>query len=96
VGTPTPPLGTGLPITPAIAEVDLADGDTLLLYSDGLLEAHAPDRTVDPMDLPDLLARVGTLELGDGLVSVCSELVGGPGQGRDDLAILAARRKAVV
>jgi serine phosphatase RsbU (regulator of sigma subunit) len=85
-------LGTGLPLDPCSDEVDVAAGDTLLLYSDGLLEAHAPARLIDPRDLPALLSPLGRLELGQVLDSVRSRLVGGPGDRRDDLAILAARR----
>jgi hypothetical protein len=92
VGKASPPLGTGLPLDPCSDEVDVAAGDTLLLYSDGLLEAHAPARLIDPRDLPALLSPLGRLELGQVLDSVRSRLVGGPGDRRDDLAILAARR----
>jgi serine phosphatase RsbU (regulator of sigma subunit) len=95
VGTPTPPLGTGLPIEPAPDAVDVAVGDTLVLYSDGLLEAHAPQRLVDPSELPALLGAIGALELERAVVGMRSELVGQAGDGRDDLAILAARRVAV-
>ncbi len=44
--TPSPPLGLQLPVerlAPVVGEVHLQAGDSLLLYSDGVLEARSPD-----------------------------------------------------
>jgi hypothetical protein len=68
----------------------LAPGDALALYTDGLLEAHAPDRTVTPQEMIDKLEAASpklaqqTIDELIGLVDLNADV-------RDDIAILAAR-----
>jgi Stage II sporulation protein E (SpoIIE)/GAF domain len=68
----------------------LAPGDALALYTDGLLEAHAPDRTVTPQEMIDRLEAVSPKQAQQaideliGLVDLHADV-------RDDIAILAAR-----
>ena len=51
VGEPAPPLGvrSGLELTDH--EAELAPGDAVILYTDGLTDAYAPAKTVTPADL---------------------------------------------
>ncbi len=68
----------------------LAPGDALALYTDGLLEAHAPDRTVTPQEMIHRLEASSpqqaqqTIDALIGLVDLNADV-------RDDIAILAAR-----
>ncbi|HTZ65114.1 MAG TPA: GAF domain-containing SpoIIE family protein phosphatase [Solirubrobacteraceae bacterium] len=68
----------------------LAPGDALALYTDGLLEAHAPDRTVTPQEMIRRLETASprlaqqTIDALIGLVDLNADV-------RDDIAILAAR-----
>ena len=74
-----------------VEEIELAVGDGLVLYTDGVLDAGAPARTLTPRDLVAVLAGVGrALAAGDGRRD--------PRRGRrrdgaprDDIAILALR-----
>jgi serine phosphatase RsbU (regulator of sigma subunit) len=73
-------------------EVDLAPGTTLVLYTDGLLDAGAPRRVLTPMDLCKLLAQYAGAapQL---IVHQLERLAlsSGAGRLRDDVAIVAAR-----
>jgi sigma-B regulation protein RsbU (phosphoserine phosphatase) len=77
---------------PVIEELStvLQIGDSLALYTDGLMEAHAPARTVTPEQMIEQLQRhapAGAQEAIDallGLVELDEHL-------RDDIAILSAR-----
>lgn len=73
-------------------EVELQPGATLVLYTDGLLDAGAPSRVLTPEDLCSLLQG----EAGISPVEVVTELdrlaqSRGAGSLRDDIAIVAAR-----
>jgi hypothetical protein len=77
---------------PIIKEVSavLRSGDSLALYTDGLLEAHAPARTVTPEQMIEQLQRLtpaGAQEAIDALL----DLVELDEHVRDDIAILSAR-----
>ncbi|MEU9376422.1 PP2C family protein-serine/threonine phosphatase [Streptomyces sp. NPDC048255] len=85
---PGPPLGLGLagPAPPTVAEVRLASGDRLLLYTDGVTEARDAAGHFYP-----LAARVPVLSRDpSGLVrAVWRDLVAFSGGGpRDDVALL--------
>jgi serine phosphatase RsbU (regulator of sigma subunit) len=72
--------------------VELAPGDTMLLFTDGLLEAGAPSRLLGLSDVDEVAQRhrgrpIETLS--QALVDLADETAGG--SARDDLAILAAR-----
>ncbi len=77
---------------PAIAEASatLAPGDSLSLYTDGLLEAHAPDRTLTPEQMIDALRRRSpgaaqeSIDTLLGLVELDEDV-------RDDIAVLSVR-----
>jgi serine phosphatase RsbU (regulator of sigma subunit) len=70
-------------------EVTLADGDTLLLYTDGLVERRDRDLDESLRDLAAVFARVG----GGTPEQVCTELVRAlaPGGTEDDVALLVLR-----
>jgi serine phosphatase RsbU (regulator of sigma subunit) len=77
---------------PVIEEVStvLAVGDSLALYTDGLMEAHAPAHTVTPEQMVEQLHRrapSGAQETIDSLLG----LVELDDHVRDDIAILSAR-----
>jgi serine phosphatase RsbU (regulator of sigma subunit) len=72
-------------------EVRFAQGDTLLLYTDGLVER--PDRTIVEGlgELADVLATLGTAPLDD----VCSTVLAASvdADARDDVALVAVRNR---
>jgi hypothetical protein len=75
------------------AQTVLGPGDSLALYTDGLLEAHAPDRTLTPEQMVEQLRRrrpEAAQEAIDALLALV-ELDSGV---RDDIAILSARVRA--
>ncbi|WP_200211641.1 SpoIIE family protein phosphatase [Micromonospora coerulea] len=82
-----PLLGLARPTSRTSRELALAPGDTLLLYTDGLIERR--DRTIDEglAELVDRLAGAATLPLGD----LCDRLLAGAHRREDDIALLALR-----
>jgi serine phosphatase RsbU (regulator of sigma subunit) len=73
-------------------EVELEPGSTLVLYTDGLLDAGAPRRALTPRELCGLLAdRAGAAP--QQIVQQLERLAlsSGAGRLRDDVAIVAAR-----
>lgn len=71
----------------------LEPGDALALYTDGLPEAHAPERMIDAEEMLEQLsakAPVSAREAIDALL----ELLGPEDGVRDDIAILSARVRA--
>jgi PAS domain S-box-containing protein len=72
--------------------IELAPGDTLLLYTDGLTEAAAPERTLTTEDVAELLARVRG-ETAAQTAEACLRLAlfGGGAVARDDVAVLVAQ-----
>jgi serine phosphatase RsbU (regulator of sigma subunit) len=79
----------------ADAEIDeastvLAPGDSLALYTDGLLEAHAPARTITSQEMIDRLER-DPPEAAREAIDALLGLVELDEHVRDDIAILTAR-----
>jgi serine phosphatase RsbU (regulator of sigma subunit) len=72
--------------------VELAAGDTLLLYTDGLTEAAAPARTLTTDDVAELLARVRG-DTAHQTAEACLRLAlySGGAVARDDVAVLVAQ-----
>jgi hypothetical protein len=68
----------------------LAPGDSLALYTDGLLEAHAPDRTLTSEQMIEQLRRRSP-ERADETIDALLDLVELDEGVRDDIAILSAR-----
>src|SRR5207247_271556 len=93
VGAPGTLLG--LAPEPALQDrtAELRSGDTLVLYTDGLTEARAPEAMWSPSELAAAVAAApaGTpAELVDGLVAAALPAGATP---RDDLAVLALRMR---
>jgi hypothetical protein len=80
---------------PTIQEVSttLRAGDALALYTDGLTEAHAPDRMVTVQAMIEQLAGNSPRFARDAIDSLL-ELINLDVGARDDIAILAARVKS--
>jgi PAS domain S-box-containing protein len=74
------------------AIVDLAPGDALFLYTDGVTEAHAPDRILEAEDVARLLEDCAGGDAAD-LVRCVEEAVAALGTGPpgDDIAMLVLR-----
>jgi serine phosphatase RsbU (regulator of sigma subunit) len=94
LGGPSHPLG----IKPAPAfhrqQAELLSGDTLVLYTDGLIDVAPPDHVLEAGQLAALLVRCVGLApeaLLDELERLLAEQRGGLRQ-RDDIALLALRR----
>jgi PAS domain S-box-containing protein len=91
--------GTLVGVTEELAVTDvnarLAPGDTLVLYTDGLIEAGAPRRLWTPSDLDEALRQAGSGG-GEGLQRVVDQLAAAAlgdlaADPRDDVAVLAVR-----
>ncbi len=92
------PAGTLLGLVPELEledeHAELGQGDALLLYTDGVTEARAPQRMLDQEELHAVLAGLpdGSAQaLADGLVAAA--LGPEPGAPRDDIAVLALRAR---
>lgn len=86
-GTPEPLLGLNRPVRRTSRHAHLATGDTLLLYTDGLIERR--DRSIDE-GMTELVARLGgtdRLPLGE----FCDLLLTAAPHREDDVALLAVR-----
>ncbi|MGH3328201.1 MAG: PAS domain S-box protein [Streptomycetales bacterium] len=76
--------------------IELDAGDTLICYTDGLLEAHAPGQVLDADDLAPTLAAATTSDLSVVLERLERVAVGpDPDSARDDVALLAIRLDAL-
>jgi serine phosphatase RsbU (regulator of sigma subunit)/CHASE3 domain sensor protein len=70
--------------------LDLAPGARLVLYTDGLTEARAPEYVEDPSELCAAIGRANPRTLEDVLDVLFARAVGQPGAlPRDDIALLA-------
>jgi serine phosphatase RsbU (regulator of sigma subunit) len=75
--------------------LELSAGDAFVLYTDGVTEAGAPDRLLDPADLGDALARCPTTEQAE--LAACLERLAvetSAGEPQDDIAIVALQVRA--
>jgi serine phosphatase RsbU (regulator of sigma subunit) len=91
VGDPGTLIGAFRDVEVHDAAAELRPGDSLVLYTDGVLEAGAPERVLMPGDLAEILrsAPAGTPE---DLAREIEESVLAPERRlRDDVAILVAR-----
>jgi serine phosphatase RsbU (regulator of sigma subunit) len=86
-GMPEPLLGLARPVRRTSRTTSLARGDTLLLYTDGLIERR--DRSIDVglSELVDQLTGTDTLPLKE----LCDLLLRAGDQREDDTALLAVR-----
>jgi PAS domain S-box-containing protein len=82
----------GIRADAAFPELELAlrPGDTLVLYTDGVLEAAAPQHLLSPEDLQSLLGQCAGMTTADLVQALEQEALRlSAGKPRDDLAILA-------
>jgi serine phosphatase RsbU (regulator of sigma subunit)/PAS domain-containing protein len=70
---------------------DLRPGDAVMLYTDGLTEAGAPERVWDPADLADVLRRAAGASPQELVDHAVREALGVQPAPRDDIAVLALR-----
>jgi serine phosphatase RsbU (regulator of sigma subunit) len=84
-------LGVGEDVRIVVDELELGVGDGLVLYTDGVLDAGAPERTLTARDLVALLAASGGSSAQEVAEAIHDAAVGGAGPPRDDIAILALR-----
>lgn len=72
--------------------VVLAPGDAVLLYTDGLTDAYAPQRVISPEELAEALAARAGLGAGDIASGVQGVVLDADGGGpRDDITVLVLR-----
>ena len=89
-----PGLLLGIDADPALFQqsTELEAGDTLLLYTDGLLDAYAPGRFVSSEELEGVLGGCVGKPPGELLATIEGRLLGDPpGDPRDDIAVVALR-----
>jgi phosphoserine phosphatase RsbU/P len=82
-------LGVEAEVRIATQRLELGSGDGLVLYTDGVLDAGAPEAALTAGDLVALLADAGgrsSQELADVLHDAAARATGAP---RDDIAIIA-------
>ena len=92
VGTPGTLLGLIAGPTLQDRSTDLAPGDTLVLYTDGLTEGGAPGRVVQPAELAAAAGNGGSV--GDAVRRMVETGIGALAAPRDDVAVLALRASA--
>ena len=90
----TPALVLGVEADPMLEDrrVELAAGETLIAYTDGLTDAYAPRRILTTRDLAEVLASCTDLTATETAERVTSAvLTGGSGKPRDDILLLVLR-----
>ena len=93
VGTPGTLLGVTGSVRPGLARIGLERGETLLLYTDGVIDAGRPDNQLGEQGLLDLISGIRVASLADLLERVERiALERSGGVSRDDLALLGLRR----
>jgi serine phosphatase RsbU (regulator of sigma subunit)/integral membrane sensor domain MASE1/anti-sigma regulatory factor (Ser/Thr protein kinase) len=85
-------LGAGVDPDLTDASADLAPGDSLIVYTDGLTDAQAPDRILTVDDLTRVVESAG----GDSATEIVQRIQaaifdGYEGEPRDDIALLVVR-----
>jgi integral membrane sensor domain MASE1/serine phosphatase RsbU (regulator of sigma subunit) len=92
IGDPAHVLGWPVEATPSDAAVDLAPGDALVLYTDGLTDAYAPRRIVHQDELASALRPCAGLTA-PGIVSGFERAVFADfdGRPRDDILVFVLR-----
>ncbi len=96
VGTPGSLLGIMADPQLHDESVRLEPGDAVVLYTDGVTDARAPDRVLSPADLAGLLHECAGLDaaaIAEGVERMATAPAGGdaPAEPRDDVAILVLR-----
>jgi serine phosphatase RsbU (regulator of sigma subunit) len=92
VGRPGTLLGVVDTLQIHEVSVELSAGDTLLLYTDGVLEAGAPNRQIGEEGLLAICAEAPQLALEELLLRIEQAAVGRAGGDlRDDIAMLGLR-----
>lgn len=77
------------------ATVELRAGDALVLYTDGLMDAHAPERVITPADLASALTTLAGRPAAEIAREVARTLLeGSEDEPRDDVALLVLRLPA--
>jgi hypothetical protein len=90
VDAPGGPLGWPGAGSAQVVERTLRRDDTLILYTDGLLEAAAPHHVLSPEDMRSLLGQCAGMPTRDVVQAIEREALRlSGGRPRDDLAILA-------
>lgn len=89
VGAPDPPMATVLGATRYDHVASITPGQTLLLYTDGLVENRSQDVGVRQRRLLEVIASSRGLDLNRLLTTTISEMIGA--EPTDDVAVLAAR-----
>ena len=89
-------IGIHQEVDVADVTVALGDGDTVIFYTDGLVEANAPRHVVGVEELSALITRCSSLPLFELVQKLRADAIGqGDYPPRDDVAILAFRRVAM-
>jgi PAS domain S-box-containing protein len=85
----------GLVESPDLHDVagELNPGDTLVLYTDGLTEAAAPERVWTPEELLETLRGAAGLPARGVVEHLMAEAIGSLSTPRDDIAVLALRAR---
>ncbi len=91
------PLGLMPDMSYEEKETHLVDGESILLYSDGLVEAHSPSREM--FSFPRLMSLLGAYrDEGSAIPFLCSELATFTGEGweqEDDITLVTLQRTGV-
>ena len=84
---------SGSSSTPSCTDssVELRSGDTLVLYTDGLTEAGAPELVWTPEEIADAVRVVAGAPPADTVAHLLATTVDGVPSPRDDVAVLALR-----
>jgi integral membrane sensor domain MASE1 len=77
-------------------DVDLAPGDAVVFFTDGLTDAHAPGRIVGPADLASIVAGLRGRSASEIVAGLRAAILDdGGGKARDDAVVLVLRVSAV-